>query len=426
MYSLYLQVLARLDVEQLEAVFRGRTIEPIHLDMLVRSGHTELLQKRPEEYKRAIGLVLSRRILARRRGQARSWIDVLLSCFGGLQQWRPSVSLGRMVEHMESEKDGVNDLPFTDQIRRFAKVVDGQVGVSRGKWSRTLVPWNYIVETGMRLFGDRWAFFELAAQAAGIRSSEEKGSGLRDLFDREAALCERARYARLRAGDRTWWSDTLERSSDRADRMFAALVLMSWGSAKTIAGNAELLEEHLKSCCDVDWPVIGQSMRRIDNAVRGWGRRQRLDISERELGIHGSERLIAALWPRLSRESQDLWYESVIGPYSRNDGVVLAVCQRATLTHVRAGKVAWETALTRIAAAYRAIGNWDSAAAYFLGRHVAKKGIPRGVAVSILDTPESYPAELIAMAEGALRYRLSESVVPVIEVAKTEGWFGGR
>ena len=169
-------------------------------------------------------------------------------------------------------------------------------------------------------------------------------------------------------------------------------------------------------------------MRRIDNAVRGrgWGRRRRLHFSEGEGIIPDSERLIAALWPRLSRESQDLCYESVIGPYSGNDGVVLSVCQRATLTQLRAGKVAWETALPRIAAAYGAIGNLDSAATYFLGRHVAKKGMPRDVAVSILDTPESYPAELISMAEGALRYRLSESVVPVIEVAKTEGWFGDQ
>ena len=426
MYSLYLHVLARLDGDQLEAVFRQRTIDPIHLDMLVMSGHTELLQERPEEYRRTIDLVLDRRILSHHRGRPRSWIDVLGSCFGVLQQWGPPVSVGRMIEHMENEKYAEEILPFTGQIRYFANVVGEHNEISRGRRSRTLLPWNDIVETGRREFGDRWGFFELAAQAAGIRSTEEKGSGLRDLFDRDAALCERARYARLRAGDRTWWSDTLERSSDRMDRMFSALMLMSWGSAKTIAGNAEALRELLRSCGDVDWPVIAQAMRRVDNAMRRWGGRRTLNIHAQTAVFDGSARLIAALWPRLSRKSQDMSYEAVIGPYSGNDGVVLSVCQRATLTRLRTGKVAWETALPRVAAAYRAMGSVDSAATYFLGRHVAKKGIPRAVAVSVLDTPESYPTELIAMAEGALRYQLSQSVVPVIEVAKAEGWFGSR
>lgn len=88
--------------------------------------------------------------------------------------------------------------------------------------------------------------------------------------------------------------------------------------------------------------------------------------------------------------------------------------------------MAWETALPRIATTYRAIGNLDYAGTYFLGRHVASEGIPRRIAVSILEAPESYPAELISMAEGALRYRLSESLVPVVEVAKAQRWFGHR
>ena len=425
MYSLYLQVLARVDSGRLRDVFMGRTVEPTHIDVLVRSGQTELLAKRPEEYERAIGLVLNRHIMPRRRSQARSWIDVLLSCFGVLQQRRASVSVRQMVDHMDTKSDIDGDLPFTEQIRTFAKVVDEHVGVSRSKWSRTLSPWNDVVETGRREFGDRWAFFELAAQAAGIRSTEEKGSGLRDLFDREAALCERARYARLRAGSRKWWSDTLLRSTNRMDRRFSALMLMSWGSARTIAGNANVLAAHLKECCDDDWARIAESLRRIGNSMRG-GRRGKLDISEGELRVDGSERLIAALWPRLSRRSQEICYESVIGPYSGDDGFVLGVCQVGTLAQLRAGNVAWETALPRIATTYRAVGNLDYAGTYFLGRHVAREGIPHRVAVSILEAPESYPAELVSMAEGALRYRLSESVVPVMEVAKAESWFARR
>lgn len=256
LYSLHLQVLARLDSERLRDVFVGRTVETTHVDLLVRSGQTELLAERPEEYERAIGLILRRRIVGRRRSRPRSWIDVLLSCLGIPQQWRASRSFGQMVAHLDTENGGDRDLPFTEQIRTFARVVKRHVGVSRSKWSRTLVPWNDVVETGRREFGERWAFFELATQGAGIRSTEEKGSGLSDLFDRDAQLCERARYARLRAGNRKWWSEALLRTTNQMDRMFATLVLLSWGSAKTIAGNAHVLAGYLQEGCEDDWPLL--------------------------------------------------------------------------------------------------------------------------------------------------------------------------
>ena len=424
-YSLYLQVLARLDIEQLETVFKGHMIESQHTDVLIRSGHTDLLEKRPREYERAIRLVLDRQIMPRRRRQARSWIDVLLSCFDILHHSRSfpsSVSLRHMVEHMDADVGVDGDFPLTDQIRTFARVVDEHVRVPRRNWSRTLVPWNNIVETGRRQFGDTWAFCELAVQAAGIKSIEEKGSGLKDLFDRDASLCGRVRYARLRSGNPKWWSDTLLRSSDRLDQMLAVSVLLSWGSTKTIGESAEILAEHLNEWSDNDWFLIADSMGRIGNLIPRQ-RRGGVVIGESELGIDCPERLVAALWPRLSRKSRELCYQSVIGPYSGNDSIVLDVCQEYTLVQLRAGKLSWETALPRIAAGYRSRGDFDSVATYLFVRHVSGNRIPLKIAESILDSPESYPAELVSIAESALRNRLSESVVPVIQVAKHQGWF---
>ena len=423
MYSLYLRVLGRTDIEQITAIFQGRTIEPLHVDVLVRSGKTEVLGRHPEKYEMAIGLVLERRVMARRHRQARSWIDVLLACFGVLQQWRMPVSVGQMVGHLDAENDIGYELPVSDQIRAFARVVDEHARVSESRWSRTLVPWNEVVETGRREFRDAWAFFELAAQAAGIRSIGEKGNGRRDLFDKEAPLCERARYARLRAGNKKWWSDTLLRATDRGDRMFGTLVILSWASAKTIAANAEILAEYLREYNEDELRLIGESIRRIRSSTRS-RQRDGLNISEVELGIDCPEQVIAALWPRLSRRSQDLCYESVIGPYRGNDRFVLGVCHRATVAQLKAGKLEWETALARISTTYGLIRDSDYSGTYYGTRYIGRRGMPRGIARSILDASESYPAELISAAEGVFRYRMSESVVPVIRVAKAQDWFG--
>ena len=73
-------------------------------------------------------------------------------------------------------------------------------------WDTSIEPWDRIIQQAISEFGERTRFVELANLAAGIRSTEEKCEDSPDLFDISRPMVRRARYARLRAGSRKWWS----------------------------------------------------------------------------------------------------------------------------------------------------------------------------------------------------------------------------
>ena len=424
-YALHLQVLGRLDAQQMERIFEKRTIEPRHVDLLIRSGQTSILETNHEEYERAVRLILNRQIGPSRRTTARSWLQVLLWCVQPLHFREAShspISRHRIVTQIDNDAEDDGNLPLTSKIKAFAEVVEEHLSVPARNWTRTLSPWTNIVETGRQQFGEAWAFCELAGQAAGITSNKERGGGLTDLFDKDSSLCERVRYARLRAGNPKWWSNTLTQASNRPDQMLALLVLLSWGSPKTIVANAKPVRERLNALSATDWLLLANSLSRAGLELPDQHTRV-LGIGVKELGAHLSERLVAAIWPRLPRTCRDMFYDAVIGPYFGRDGYILSICQEHTLVQILSGKISWKTALPRIASTYELAGNADAFATYRFMREVSRTRIPLKIAESILDAPDSYPADLVSVAESAFRHRLSESTVPVLGVATAQGWF---
>ena len=424
-YALHLQVLGRLDPQQMERIFDRRTIEPRHVDLLIRSGQTSILETNHEEYERAVRLILNRQIVPSRRTTARSWLQVLVSCVEPLhyrEALHSPTFLRRIVTQTDINAEADGNLPLTSEIKAFAEVVEKHLSMPARNWTRTLSPWTNIVETGRQQFGEAWAFCELAGEAAGITSNKEKGGGLTDLFDRATSLCERVRYARLRAGNPKWWSNTLTQASNRLDQMLAVLVVLSWGSSKTIVANAEAVSERLNALSATDWLLLANSLRRV-GVVFPDKHTHDLEIGVKELGVHLSERLVAAIWPRFSRTSRDMFYDAVIGPYFGEDAHIVRICQGHTLERILSGEMSWKTALPKIASTYELAGNVDFFATYRFMREVSRNQIPLEVAESILDVPDSYPADLVSVAESRLRHRLSESTVPVMEVATAQGWF---
>ena len=424
-YALHLQVLGRLDPQQVERIFEKRKIEPRHVSLLIRGGQTAILEASHEEYAGAVRLILDRQILPYRRRRARSWLEVLLLCFEPFHYrefFHSPIFLRHTLTQPDTGAEVNGDLPFTSEIKAFAEGVDEHIRMPTREWARTLLPWTNIVETGRHQFGEAWAFCELAGQAAGIKSSKEKGADFTDLFDKDMSLCGRARYARLRAGNSKWWSNTLARASNRLDQMLAVLVLLSWGSPKTIVANAEALGERLNALCTTDWLLLAKSLNRIGFVLPDKQSRD-LGMGVNELGIHQPERLTAAIWPRLSRTYRDVLYDSVIGPYSGKDVYILDICQGHTLVRLLSRKMSWEIALARIASTYEAVGNADTTATYRLMRDVPRNQISLEIAESILDAPDSYPTDLVSVAESVLRHRLSKSAAPVMQIATEQGWF---
>ena len=204
--------------------------------------------------------------------------------------------------------------------------------------------------------------------------------------------------------------------------MLAVLVVLSWGSSKTIGANAEALTERLDALSATDWLLLANSLRRVGFVFPDKHTRN-LEIRVEELGSHSSERLAAAIWPRLSRISHDMFYDALIRDYSGEDAHILRICQGHTLERIMSGQASWKTALPKISSTYELAGVGDFFATYRFMREVSIKQIPLEIAESILHAPDSYPADLVSVAESRLRYQQSESTVPVMKVATAQGWF---
>ena len=125
------------------------------------------------------------------------------------------------------EESGISKLAVTPLRCKKLVVLQGR-GRTLGEWNTSTAPWDQIVEQGVSEFGMRKRFVELANLAAGIRSRKEKCQDSPDLLDVVRPLVRRARYARLRAGSRMWWSKQL-RSATSDDEVWMTLLFFEHG-----------------------------------------------------------------------------------------------------------------------------------------------------------------------------------------------------
>ena len=127
----------------MERIFDMRTIEPGHVDLLIRSGQTSILKTNHEEYEGAIRLILNRQITSFRRTTARSWLQLLASCLEPLELPRgshSSTSPRRTFTQTDFDAAADGNLPLTSEIKAFAKVVEEQLGMPARNWTRALSP----------------------------------------------------------------------------------------------------------------------------------------------------------------------------------------------------------------------------------------------------------------------------------------------
>ena len=177
-------------------------------------------------------------------------------------------------------------------------------------WNTSTEPWDRIVQQGISEFGERPRFVELANLAAGIRSTEEKCQDSPDLFDVGRPMVRRARYARLRAGSRKWWSKQL-RSATNADEVWMALLLFAtWAGARTIEELAEAFDKLIVSLGNlrvVQPLLIAAQGRPGVNSHRSWIKPLGIRVSALPPSL--SVRTAALLAERCRSATTDKLYE---------------------------------------------------------------------------------------------------------------------
>ena len=289
------------------------------------------------------------------------------------------------------------------------------------EWNSSTEPWDRIVRQGVSEFGERRRFVELANLAAGIRSTEEQCQDSPDLFDIGRPLVRRARYARLRAGSRKWWSRQLQ-SATTADEVWMALLLFAtWAGPKTIEELAEPFDHLTTGLGTSQW-------RRLYSSISVSVETNSLRLSLKPLGIRVSAlppslsaRTVALLAERCRPDTVDELYERYLTHYEGNDENVASLRAVVQVRRALRDKTKWSQALEGLRS--------SSCPDVFIRRDVllhlihGTHTLPEVVAREVVDQPLEFPATLVRVAEARCRQLDAASILPLGRVADDEGWF---
>ena len=309
-----------------------------------------------------------------------------------------------------------------DDVTAFIALATRQSERPCGEWIASLDPWDAIIEDGRKRYGERWCWFYLANAGCRIRSQSEKCAEFGDMLDPSVSLARRARYARLRAGAPQWWRGQLSQCQRGIHGAFALLVLMTWGSARTIGMCVDEVERISVQLTPQEWKWTSDGL--VDALAHlgedGGERTARFEMAA--LPTRMSVRAATLLTMRSNGETARNLQARFLDDYEGDDRVVLGLIQDGVITRIMEsnGSMDWNKALETVRRIYRA-GVLPRRHMYHRTRNAIS--MPLEVANEILDHAESYPSFLIGVSESVCRRHTSEAIVPVGKRAKDERWF---
>ncbi len=327
----------------------------------------------------------------------------------------------RILGHEGDEEDFT--LPNYTTAERCTRLVQAFKSAAErpfAEWNTSTEPWKLIVQQGISEFGERRRFVELANLAAGIRSTEEKCLDSPDLFDSGRPLVRRARYARLRAGSRKWWSKHLQ-STTKPDEVWLALLLFTtWAGARTIEELAETFDKLIVSLGNSEWYSLYLSLR---NAI---GTRF-LRPMVKPLGIRVSvlpptlnARTAALLAERCTPATEEELVERYLTNYKGDDSILVSLRAKVRVRRAYRDETMWSLAIEDLKLSYTLSVPPSRALFPHLRRNLA---LPNSVAREVVDQPLDFPAALVRAAEARCRQLDAARIMPVGRVAIVEGWF---
>ena len=278
-YGLYLGCIGDLPLDALrEIVDNAESTESI--SVFFRAGRLDYCEATEENYINAVRTLLKRDSLVRQYRKGQSSLEVFGHSISAnryalafrspqpislSEVWsRTPHIIGDEYLFFELKENGDSMWPNFKEASNchdLISVIDQESKRPAEEWATQIAPWDRIVEAGRSIWGEQWAFWQLANVGSAIKSQIETYTEFSDLLDHSQSLCKRARYARLRAGSTGWWQKQIETTNSDTERALCALVFMTWASANSITHLADAISDLIVNLSDKDW-------HRLYNAVR--------------------------------------------------------------------------------------------------------------------------------------------------------------
>jgi len=347
-------------------------------------------------------------------GKVEQPLGTILARYGMFDGKSPDVSTSHLDER------GLSDI---------VHAAERVLGVSINVWATELTPWNDLIESARRTWGDTRLIITIAAISAGIKSKKHRAKGFGELLDSKLPLAERARYARLRSSAE-WWKKHLSAAETEIDIFLLLSLILSWAPGAVLEVLNQEIQEFLDKLSDEAWKALFESVRAIVH-VTGSSRLPITGYDERKILKLRSERLKLALFLRVSKTARYSMLTSFLKPYVLKEKVSLEHIANIAIDEGFREKKLWPQVISFYQKVLPDLDYRDNfritddpayygARSYFYGY---RGELPIDLAKKIAASPESFPLRLLEMAESSYRKEIHSGQSSLSRAAEESNWF---
>lgn len=441
-YGLYLGILGQssiLSLNELVNICADLPIDQNRLELLYKARRFDYLENNEKIFNATLQLILNKSFHNNRRSKKIYIFEILNEAVNAfkyalaLREPRP-ISFNKLLSHYYSLEDSFieeNEIeeknkqyPNYKNIENCIKVIEivkQNLKLDAVFWATNLTPWNNLIESIRNCWGDVWICFHLANIASGIKSPSETYIDYSDLLDTSKDLCKRVRYARLRAGQYSWWANQFEKMDTDLDIASSLLILITWGSPKTLAKIINKIDDLVHSLPDSLWENLYLSAE--EAIMLAQSSRHDLSLDTDQLGSILNPKTAVLISLRAKQKTRKLLYTKYLKEYDGMDQPTLKLCCHMSLELLAKDFSIWGEVRSVIQRSYSKNVLFEPYSFSRLDREITSSTIPDEIALEIATNPSSYPSFLVAIAEMKMKEKVALEVVPVGEIACKDNWF---
>jgi hypothetical protein len=430
-FGFYLGALPQSNNQNTEKILKDSSDNPEILALMYRARKISVFDHNEARFNSLVKFILDRKSIPVGNRKIETSLDQLSHSFDSSRyslsfDMRQPIALDKIWEssrryvNLERDISQKPNFKASDDCQKIIEIAIQESKRTALEWASELTPWDNLIEGSRSLFGDQWCIYHLANISSGIKSTKETCADYDELRDSGKSLARRARYARLRAGNSKWWERQFEGTQNPSHTAFASLVLLTWGSQRTLVELISQIGDAIESLPRNLWVSLTQSMRQSFYQLRRSDNNGVLSFSEDDLPNTLSPRLTAIMGVRTQPLVTQKLYLKYLSNYSGNDTIILGFCQQAATYLLQSDPTNWGDYLRAIELSYSK-GSISRGNVFYDPTRV--KDIPLQAAQTISKHPDMYPGNLVTMAESVCRDDVAKKIIPVGVTARKDNWF---
>lgn len=306
-------------------------------------------------------------------------------------------------------------------IRHMRSCVENLVANFEKKnvnWKNTLAPWDEQIKVFNNLLGNNRFSKVIAIIGAGVRSSADKGLPIKESscwFGDDFSI-QKIRYARLKAGNSSWWEKKLTNINKDDDELLILVTFFCWASPLTIQRNAELvskLVEELSSKKFEDLHQIYLQVMRAVSPIPSKIQKKDIQISLEDLSL----RFKMLFLKRCDRSLQSHIFYNFLMEYNVTENAIKSELLSIATKELMYVKGADNNLLEFIKKHYHK----EYPLEFRYRPHSSK--LSKEMAIKICSSPNDYPVQINNLAQERMGKFESQNIKKLRDVANEQEWF---